>query len=349
MAMETSPSIGAIAKALSSVQGEIKGALKDSDNPFFKSRYADLASVWDACREPLHKHGLAVFQTISGDTTGVIVTTMLAHISGEWVRDACRTEPKDMSPQSVGSATTYLRRYGLAAIVGVVQVDDDAESSQPRGTAPIRRAPLPGKSSPRLDSEMPSGAEDSKSPPENWWLEPIDNAGNKALTWQKCAEENQDWLLRIVEVAVKEKGKPTEEDDHGWTMREMSAFHALRRFNPGALSAAKQKAPARPAAASKAPAAEITSNWEPDAPQASQEALPAEAYPWAEGWHMAWCMVGPEPELTWQQLVSAQADFVRDLLRKTRLSHGADHTKWPLPAQKALRAVQQWNPVLLKK
>lgn len=131
MTMETSATIAEITKALSEVQSEIKGAIKDSNNPFFKTKYADLASVWDACRAPLHAHGLAVFQSISGDATGVIVTTMLAHSSGEWVRDSSRTEPKDMSPQSVGSAATYLRRYGLAAIVGVIQVDDDAESAQP--------------------------------------------------------------------------------------------------------------------------------------------------------------------------------------------------------------------------
>lgn len=131
--METSPSIAEITKALCAVQSEIKGAVKDSDNPFFRSKYADLASVWEACRVPLNKHGLAVFQSIDGDSTGVLVTTMLAHISGEWVRDRAYASPKDMTPQSVGSATTYLRRYGLAAIVGVVQVDDDAESSQPRG------------------------------------------------------------------------------------------------------------------------------------------------------------------------------------------------------------------------
>ena len=57
-----SATIGKLVMALAKAQGQIKAAPKDSDNPFFKSKYADLASVWEACREPLAKNGLAVIQ-----------------------------------------------------------------------------------------------------------------------------------------------------------------------------------------------------------------------------------------------------------------------------------------------
>ena len=127
--IEQSENINELAAALSKAQGKITGALKDSANPFFKSKYADLASVWDACREHLSANGLAVVQTNGNDAERVTVTTMLVHSSGQWVRGVCSAKPAKDDAQALGSVTTYLRRYGLAAIVGVAQVDDDANAA----------------------------------------------------------------------------------------------------------------------------------------------------------------------------------------------------------------------------
>ena len=124
-----SDTIGALALALSKAQADITGALKDSANPFFKSKYADLASCWDACRKQLAANELAVIQTVEDDR----LVTILAHSSGEWIRSACPIRTKDDSPQALGSAITYARRYALAAIVGLAQIDDDAEAAQARG------------------------------------------------------------------------------------------------------------------------------------------------------------------------------------------------------------------------
>jgi hypothetical protein len=129
---EQSEQIGELAKALAVAQGKITGALKDSSNPFFKSRYADLASVWDACRGPLSDNGLAVVQLTESDDAGVYVSTTLAHSSGQWIRSRLRLTPKDSTPQGMGSAITYGRRYALAAIVGVAQVDDDGNAASGR-------------------------------------------------------------------------------------------------------------------------------------------------------------------------------------------------------------------------
>ena len=125
-----SEQIDQLAAALAIAQGKITGALKDSANPFFKSRYADLASVWDACRDHLSSNGLAVIQTTEtvADSSVTVVTT-LAHKSGQWIRGVLTMTPKDASPQAVGSCLTYARRYALAAIVGVAQVDDDANAA----------------------------------------------------------------------------------------------------------------------------------------------------------------------------------------------------------------------------
>jgi hypothetical protein len=130
---EMSTEIGELASALAIAQGKITGALKDSANPFFKSKYADLASVWDACRGPLSENGIAVIQTTEIDEQGVTIVTTLAHKSGQWVRGKLRMIPKDASPQGFGSAITYGRRYGLAAVVGVAQVDDDGNAASGKG------------------------------------------------------------------------------------------------------------------------------------------------------------------------------------------------------------------------
>lgn len=131
---EQSEQINELAGALAKAQGKITGALKDSANPFFKSKYADLASVWDACRAALSENGIAVIQLTESDDSGVFVITLLAHSSGQWVRSRLRLTPKDTSPQGLGSAITYGRRYALAAAVGVAQVDDDGNAASGRAT-----------------------------------------------------------------------------------------------------------------------------------------------------------------------------------------------------------------------
>ena len=135
--IEQSVELNELATALAKAQGEMEGAKKENANPFFKSRYADLASVWEACREPLSKNGLSVVQTTSAtnDETGVTVhvSTMLMHSSGQWVRDTISVKPKENTPQGVGSTITYLRRYALSAIAGVAPEDDDGNAASARG------------------------------------------------------------------------------------------------------------------------------------------------------------------------------------------------------------------------
>jgi hypothetical protein len=131
--MNQSESISALAGALSKAQGQITGALKDSANPFFKSKYADLAACWDACRAQLAANNLAVIQTTEVTEAGAVLVTTLAHSSGEWVRGYLPVLTKDAGPQGQGSGLTYARRYALAAIVGLAQIDDDGEAAQARG------------------------------------------------------------------------------------------------------------------------------------------------------------------------------------------------------------------------
>ena len=130
--MNQSEQINELAAALAKAQGQITGALKDSANPFFKSKYADLASCWDACRKQLTDNGLSVVQTTEVTDGHVCVVTTLAHSSGQWMRGYLPVKAKDDGPQAQGSGITYARRYALAAIVGLAQIDDDAEAAQHR-------------------------------------------------------------------------------------------------------------------------------------------------------------------------------------------------------------------------
>lgn len=127
-----SEQIDKLAAALSKAQASITGALKDSSNPFFKSKYADLAACWDACRKQLTENGLAVVQTTDVLPECVVVTTTLVHSSGQWIKGQLPVKAKDDGPQAQGSGITYARRYALAAIVGLAQIDDDAEAAQGR-------------------------------------------------------------------------------------------------------------------------------------------------------------------------------------------------------------------------
>ena len=125
-----------LATAMAKAQAEIKAALKDSKNPHFKSSYADLTSVWDACRNALTKNGLSVIQIPNFEGEEVWLETRLLHASGESISGRYPLRPQQQTPQGYGSALTYARRYSLAAIVGVVADEDDDgnAASAPRPT-----------------------------------------------------------------------------------------------------------------------------------------------------------------------------------------------------------------------
>jgi hypothetical protein len=128
--MSQSESIKELATALSKVQGELTYAKKDSANPFFKSRYADLESVWDACRSLMATNGLSVIQMPGNYFEGRMwLVTRLCHNSGEWIEQEMSVPVQKADAQGAGSALTYMRRYALAAFIGVVQADDDGNAA----------------------------------------------------------------------------------------------------------------------------------------------------------------------------------------------------------------------------
>lgn len=126
----------ALFAAMASAFPEIEGAIKDSNNPHFKSKYADLSSVTEAIKPALAKHKLFYFQVTHEQAGGVCVETIVGHAEGEQLSFGKLFVPATkQDAQGYGSALTYARRYSLMTAFGVCPEDDDgnaASKSAPR-------------------------------------------------------------------------------------------------------------------------------------------------------------------------------------------------------------------------
>lgn len=155
--MNRSEAVNELTTALAKAQAVMSGAKKDAENPHFRSKYADLASVWEACREALTKNGLSVVQSprlVGVGESGwlVEVETTLFHSSGQFVSDTLAVPVTKVDAQGVGSALTYARRYSLSAFVGVAPEDDDANAAV-GGSRPTAKQTAP--SAPSRASQEP--------------------------------------------------------------------------------------------------------------------------------------------------------------------------------------------------
>ena len=143
-----SESIGKLAAALSKFQAEVDNPTRDSQGHNYK--YADLANILNAVKQPLAINKLSVCQMLGSGVQGVSVTTILMHESGEYIQSEYsipqETNSRMSAPQQAGTTITYARRYALAACLGIAQEDDDAakptvshqEGAKPK---PVNRSP----------------------------------------------------------------------------------------------------------------------------------------------------------------------------------------------------------------
>ncbi len=131
-----SETITKIAAALVKAQSEMSEAKKDSNNPFFKSKYSDLNSVREAVTPALHKHGICILQLNATVDGKAVVRTTLLHESGEYIGSDTDIVCVDAKPQTYGSAISYARRYGLSSMLSVGSTDDDGEMAQGRTNKP---------------------------------------------------------------------------------------------------------------------------------------------------------------------------------------------------------------------
>ena len=183
--MIKSESIAKIAPALVKAQASMGGAQKSADNPFFKSKYADLSAVMAAISGPLHDNGILMTQ-LPGKAEGAItVTTLLIHESGEYIGcEASLPMTKCPTAHELGSAITYLRRYSAAAITGLTQEDDDgnkATKAEKRKAKPVDTV----ESEKKLTEASNAGTDALR---EMWGcLEPAERAAiaeNRAEWWE---------------------------------------------------------------------------------------------------------------------------------------------------------------------
>lgn len=163
--LTTSTDINEIASALAKAQGAMDNASKDRSNPAFKSKYADLASVRDATSGPLSANGIAVLQAAATTAEGVTVETRFVHTSGQWFACTVGAVPKAYDPQSIGSAITYLRRYGLMSMAGIAPEDDDGNAASGRDDGPPR---WQQREEPRREPRREPEPQRQPEPPKKW-------------------------------------------------------------------------------------------------------------------------------------------------------------------------------------
>lgn len=156
-----SESLAALAPALNKAQATMGVAVKDTAGQIGQNRnykYADLASVMNAASAALKDNGLSVVQRPMPSEKGVCIQTMILHSSGEWISDGGLHLPmQKIDPQGAGSSITYARRYGLAAMLGIVQDDDDAASATAMQAAPAAVI-APPKNASALDAAFAKAA-----------------------------------------------------------------------------------------------------------------------------------------------------------------------------------------------
>lgn len=216
-----SQTIGELAKALAKAQSQITGATKDSENPFFKSKYADLGAVWDAIRKPLTSNGIAVLQTTAAGPDGSVrIITSMVHESGEWMRGELEIKPTKPDPQSLGSAITYGRRYALQAIAGVAPEDDDgnaasAEAPKPREQQlPPQTTTKPAKRPYELVTAIGElltferGSEYLQTLSDEFAA--CGTSDEKVGFWETNKDHFQEWQIKAVQASEKDpRKKPT--------------------------------------------------------------------------------------------------------------------------------------------
>lgn len=187
--MEKSETIGKLTLALSKVQSQLRPAKENSKNPFFKSSYADLGSVWDSVRKLLSDNELAIIQ-MPTDVGGV--TTILSHSSGEFISSTMYIPSKE-DAHGVGSAISYARRYALASFVGVVTGDDDDGNMAVKGTTGKKSTSKPKLTDSQYKSMM-KAIEDGKGS--------VVEQKMSGYTMTKTQQDNLDKVLKLSKTLV---------------------------------------------------------------------------------------------------------------------------------------------------
>lgn len=213
--MMMSETINELAAALAKAQIEMKNAPLNASNPHFKNRYADLASVRDACVPVLAKHGIATSQMIVGDR----LVTAIMHSSGQWIASEYPLPPTDKA-QAFGSSLTYAKRYSLAAIVGIAADEDDDANTADHAPPKPKATPAPR---PAKTANGNGGSSDVKALAQQLASEIATLKDDEAMTqwWKDTAERRaqlpnswQERLAQLFDERLEQLPKPEPDLPH---------------------------------------------------------------------------------------------------------------------------------------
>ena len=223
--MKTSDSIKDISAALAKAQAIMAGARKDATNPHYKSRYADLAAVWEACRKALTDNEIAVVQmTNTSEKDEIIVETRLVHSSGEWMEGRLALPVSKADAQGFGSALTYARRYGLSAAVGIAPEDDDGNLAA--AAKPIKQAYANGEA--HTARAVAVDAFEAMSEESKTWLR------EQAIEIIDIAEKNGN-----LHAHIEAQNYDTEEKLALWSLLPSNVRSAIKKQQNGARLASQ--------------------------------------------------------------------------------------------------------------
>ncbi len=205
----------AIAAALVKAQKEFGPALKTSNNPHFRSKYADLAACVEAVVDALNNNGIYLMQLNEERENGICVQTVFIHESGEQISSGALFVPASKyDPQGFGSALTYARRYSLMAACGIAPEDDDANAAQASVAAAKPQAAKPAAPAPAPKPVAPKAVEGKD---QGWQLKVSAEPGT---SWD-------DWLTVVVELTIQALDHASSKDDVNSIWRTNAKIYEL--------------------------------------------------------------------------------------------------------------------------
>lgn len=149
--MKTSTNIDKIIPALIKVKSKLKGVAKTSDNPYFKSKYADLNSYIEAVEDLLAENDLILLQPTGIDDQGTFVETSIVHTSGQFISASMRLVLKTQDMQQAGAAVTYGRRFTLGSLLSMKAEDDDGNLASGKETKPAAKSFTPKSAEAKIE------------------------------------------------------------------------------------------------------------------------------------------------------------------------------------------------------
>lgn len=204
-----------LAKALASAQAEFGTVPQSGANPFHKSKYSTLKDCWDTARPVLAKNGLSVLQMPdAGEDGRMYLITILMHESGENISSRQPVMAAKQDAQSMGSAITYARRYGLTSVLGLVSGDEDDDGNAATNVGKVKQAATPPKS-PAKAPAAARNSQKSEQGPTNSSIEERINAaphlGILTSLWHDSEKEleamSADEKKAIIDLFAKRKAE----------------------------------------------------------------------------------------------------------------------------------------------